>query len=190
MVPLGAVMPYRLLLLVLVCARIATAASSGAESSGDGKWEMRWRTCADYVSGYSFRYPYAYHIPDQYATELMRERHRKGAVVREVTVEGKRAFVLDESKAGPAGVDVKGFSFLASALPAGIAATPEAIGAHMAADPRLALPDDDRTLAWKSFDYYQRPDVRPQADAKMGDSRAGCGTGRRQGGLRAGGAAR
>jgi hypothetical protein len=158
-------MPHRLLLLVLICAGVATAASSDG-SSGDAKWAMRWRTCADYVSGYSFRYPYAYHIPDQYATELMRERHRKGAVVREVTVDGKKGLVLDESKAGPEGVDVKGFSLLASALPMGVAATPEAVGRHMAADPRLALADEDRALEWKSFDYYQRVDVRPQADAK------------------------
>ena len=171
-------MPYRLFLLVLVCAGAATAASSSED-----EWKMRWRTCADYVSGYAFRYPYAYHIPDQYATELVRERRGKGTVMREVTVDGKRTFVMEEAK-GPDGVDVKSVSFLASALPNGIAATPEAIGEHMAADARLALAAEDRTLTWTPFDYYQRVDVRPQADPKwaaprlvamIGEGKGACG---------------
>ena len=171
-------MPYRLFLLVLVCAGLACAASSSSE---DSEWKMRWRTCADYVSGYSFRYPYDYFIPDQYATELLRERQMRGTVVREIKVEGKRAIVIDE---GPEGVDVKGFSFLASALPAGVDPTPEAVGAHMANDVKLALVAVDRTMTWKPFDYYQRLNQRLHADPKwampglvgmIGESKGACG---------------
>ena len=71
-------MPYRLFLLVLVCAGIASAATSSAED----EWKLRWRTCADYVAGYSFRYPYDYEIPDQYASELRRERPVSTAVAQ------------------------------------------------------------------------------------------------------------
>ena len=154
-------MPYRLFLLVLVCAGIASAATSSAED----EWKLRWRTCADYVAGYSFRYPYDYEIPDQYASELRRE-HPVSTAMRETMVDGKRAFVQDEAKTGPEGVDVKGFSFAASSLPAGVAATCEAIGEHLANDAKLALTPEDRTLTWKPFDYYQRLDQRLQADPK------------------------
>lgn len=145
-------MPYRLLVLVL------WAGLAAAASSSDDEWRMRWRTCADHTAGYAFRYPYEYVIPDQYAVELLRERRM---AVRQVMVDGKRAFVPDES-APRIGVDLKGFSHAASALPVGVAATPEAIGRHMAKDARLALAPDERELTWKPFDYI-RPGRRSAA---------------------------
>ncbi len=170
-------MPYRLFLLVIACAGIAIAASSETENP----WLMRWRSCADYVSGYAFRYPYEYVIPDQYAAELIRERPGHGAVMREITVNGKRVMVMEEANAGPEGVDVKAFSFAAGSLPSGVSATPEAVGNLMANDPRLALAPAHRALTWTPFDYYQRVDERPQAEAKWALPRlvamVGAGTG-------------
>ena len=140
-------MPYRLLVLIVACVGFAAAASS----SGDDEWKMRWRICADYSAGFAFRYPYEYFIPEQYASELVRERRGKRVAMREITVNGKRAFVMDEAEAGPEGVDVKAFSFVAGALPAGVAATVDAVGAHVLSDPKLALAAGDRALTWNSF---------------------------------------
>src|SRR3954465_4418912 len=84
------------------------------------EFPMRWRVFCDYTGGVSFRYPYDYFIPDQYAGGLVRQRGMGGGqamIGREIELDGKKVLVFDKPSEKSADIDVRCLSSTAGALP-------------------------------------------------------------------------
>lgn len=173
------------LLRAVVSCLVAGCAALGAVETD--LWPMRWRVCADYESGYTFRFPYEYQPPHQYKTELKRGFAAKDteAELVTITVGGKqvRAVLQDDSMKRE--IDLKGFSFTADQLPSDLTdITLEAVGNYVAQDGRFGFKAEDQTLVWKPYDYYHDPERRrfaevkwapPGLEASIGESKGACG---------------
>lgn len=185
---MGAVMS---LFRIVSCVVFALAACQAVESD---IWAMRWRVCADYDAGYTFRYPYDYEPPHQYKTELKRGYTWTGTDTTglgdavTITINGKKVTaIIETNEEARREIDVKAFSFKLADLPSELALTPTlaGLGDYIAKDERLGLKPEDSTLVWQSYDYYQDPAKRPFADPKwattkgieasIGESAGACG---------------
>lgn len=156
-------------------------------SAESAKWQMRSRVYCNYDAGVSFRYPYEFACPDQYGGGLRRKN-----LIFSVPDEGDEKMDAEQIEALKQeveelnkSVDLIVFSCAAAELPADCAGGDlAAIGNHFAAGSKLALRTSERSLTWKTYDYYQRPNDRPQAspnwapagiEARIGENGAACG---------------
>jgi len=176
-----------MLILRTLVAALMVVGSAWLSAEEADKWPLRWRVCADYEAGYTFRFPYDFQPPHQYKTELKRgfSARSSNAEVVEITVGGKKIKALVQNDDMMREIDVKAFSFKADQLPSDLPAiTLEAVGNYSAQDARLGFKKEERALAWTAYDYYQNPEVRPFADAKwatpgieasIGETKGSCG---------------
>jgi hypothetical protein len=176
--------------LFRILAIVTVALSAVLPAADTDLWPMRWRVCADYTAGYTFRYPYEYEPPHQYKTELSRGftwqgADTTGAETVTITVNGKKITAIVNNGPAKGEIDVKAFSFKAAELPTGLDGSSLAeVGNRIAQDQRLGLKPADQALTWQSYDYYQKQPSRPFADAKwaapgieasIGESAGACG---------------
>jgi len=150
---------------MLCCTAWLSLPAASSSNADAGVWSMRWRIWANPDWGISFRYPYDYYIPDQYAPALQRERKSSWSASigpdDEVTsAEDARRLLEERLEAAKNEWDVRAFSVLAREVP-------NSRGAALSDLASAVIESEfDKQLSFEDWQYYAESEQRPHVHPK------------------------